>query len=45
MGEGEMLLSDNEGREPDESKWSTPDLRKRIDRVEAFLKKKFEDFE
>jgi transcriptional regulator with XRE-family HTH domain len=44
-GEGEMLLYDNIAREPDERKWSTPDLRKRIDRVEAFLKNKFEDFE
>ena len=44
-GEGEMLLYHNEVREPDERKWSTPDLRKRIDRVEAFLKNKFKDFE
>jgi len=40
-----MLLNNNELREPDERKWSTPDLRNRIDRVEAFLKGKFKDFE
>ena len=44
-GEGEMLLYNNEVREPDERKWSNPDLRKRIERVEAFLKNKFKDFE
>ena len=32
-GEGEMLLNNNEVREPDERKWSTPDLRNRIGRV------------
>jgi len=45
MGKGEMLFNDNEVREPDERKWPTPDLRKRIERVEDFLKGKFEDFE
>ena len=44
-GEGELLLYENEAREPDERKWSTPDLRKRVDRIEAFLKNKFKDFE
>ena len=44
-GEGEMLLNNNEVREPDERKWSTPDLRNRIVRVEDFLKGKFKDFE
>lgn len=44
-GEGEMLFDSNVVREPDERKWSTPDFRKRIDYIEAFLKKKFEDFE
>jgi len=40
-----MLLNNNEAREPDERKWSIPDLRKRIERVEDFLKGKFNDFE
>lgn len=44
-GEGEMLFNENEVREPDERKWSTPDLRKRIERVKDFLKGKFKDFE
>ena len=44
-GAGEMLFNENEVRESDERKWSTPDLRKRIERVEDFLKGKFEDFE
>ena len=44
-GEGEMLFNENEVREPDERKWSTADLRKRIERVEDFLKGKFKDFE
>jgi hypothetical protein len=45
MGKGEMLFNDNEVREPDGRNWSTPDLRKRIERVEDFLKGKFKDFE
>lgn len=44
-GEGEMLLNNNEVGEPDERKQYTPDRRKRIERVEAFLKGKFKDFE
>lgn len=42
-GEGEMLLNNSEVREPDERK--TPDLRRRIERLEDFLKGKFKDFE
>jgi hypothetical protein len=44
-GEGEMFLDNSVVREPDMQKWSSTDLRKRIDRLEAYLKKRFDDFE
>jgi transcriptional regulator with XRE-family HTH domain len=44
-GEGEMFLDNSIVREPDVQKWSSTDLRKRIDRMEAYMKKKFDDFE
>ncbi|AEE48918.1 transcriptional regulator [Haliscomenobacter hydrossis] len=44
-GEGEMLLNDNNVvREPDERKWNSADLRKRVDHIEAFLREKFKGF-
>ena len=44
-GEGKMLLDDNNVvREPDERIWNSADLRKRVDRIEGFLRDKFKDF-
>lgn len=44
-GKGEMLLDENLVKEPDERKWNSLDMRQRLERVEGFLKGKFEDFE